>query len=561
MARNMHIDTQSPLYSEDLAPIPVEERTWGLWDMTAIWIGMAVCIPTYLLASYMIKSGLNWIEALVIIALGNLIITIPMVLNGHAGVKYGLPFPVLGRASFGTSGIHLAALVRGIVACGWFGIQTWIGGLAFYAIWHVVQGTAPSTALDSGKFAGFALFWLLNVYFILKGTESIKWLEKFAAPILILIGLVLLVWGTREVGSFSGVLHQSSQLAQPSAVKSPEGIIGLFPIKDKDGMIKASSYGIGDTSLPDTWIPLTEYGQTVEASMFATPNNSDPLIYFKNDKGHVSSGFTAVSQQPKRSLWDKSWAYLLWLTAMVGFWATMAISIADITRFTQTQHNQRMGQFLGLPGTMALFSFVGIFVTCAALVIFPDVMIADDAPWDPVSLIGKFQNPMVVVIAQVFMIIATLSTNIAANVIAPANAFSNVWPSRITFRTGGLITAFLGIVICPWLLLDEISNLLLFVSSFLGPVLAILLCDYYIIRKTEINVPALYDHKGIYGYDKGINSAAMWALASGVATALVGIFIPALSFLYTLSWFSGFVVAFGVYAWLMRKPKREVIEI
>ncbi|MFT7605500.1 MAG: NCS1 nucleoside transporter family, partial [Saprospiraceae bacterium] len=130
--------TASDLYSEDLAPVPKGKRTWTKWHLAALWVGMAVCIPTYLLASYMILDGMSWIEALVIIGLANIIITIPMVLNGHAGVKYGIPFPVIGRASFGINGIHIAAIVRAIVACGWFGVQTWIGGLAIYAIYCAV---------------------------------------------------------------------------------------------------------------------------------------------------------------------------------------------------------------------------------------------------------------------------------------------------------------------------------------------------------------------------------------------------------------------------------------
>ena len=166
----------SYLYSEDLAPVPKENRTWTQWHLAALWVGMAVCIPTYLLASYMIIDGMSWLEALIIIGLANLIITIPMVLNGHAGVKYGIPFPVIGRSSFGIKGIHIAAIVRAIVACGWFGIQTWIGGLAFYAIYCVFAGVDIGTGLSVGKFVGFGIFWLINIFFIWRGTESIKFL-------------------------------------------------------------------------------------------------------------------------------------------------------------------------------------------------------------------------------------------------------------------------------------------------------------------------------------------------------------------------------------------------
>jgi cytosine/uracil/thiamine/allantoin permease len=548
----------SSLYSEDLAPIPKNERTWGLWDMTAIWVGMAVCIPTYLLASYMIKGGLNWLEALIIIALGNLIITVPMVLNGHAGVKYGIPFPVIGRASFGTKGIHIAAVVRGIVACGWFGIQTWIGGLAFYAIWHAINGTSPSLGLDAGKFVGFALFWLLNVYFIWKGTESIKWLEKFAAPILIAIGIGLIIWGTNATGGFGKVLEQSEQLGQPSAVissASNEQSLELFPIKNIDGSIKASQFRIENSSNPSgsTWQPISEYGQSVSVN----ENFDGSQITFRNETTQ-SSSFSASEIPAPKGFWNKIWTYLLFLTAMVGFWATMAISIADITRFTSTQRNQILGQFIGLPTTMALFSFVGIFVTCAAVVVFPDVLIADDAPWDPVSLVGKFSNPTVVIIAQIFMIIATLSTNIAANVIAPANAFSNILPSKISFRSGGIITALIGIIICPWWIMNEISGLLVFVSGLLGPVLGILICDYFFIRDKHLEIDELFKEGGIYSYNgTGFNKAAMIALAIGVGTALIGYWVPSLNFLYTLSWFTGFLISFGIYYLLMKETKKS----
>ncbi len=551
---------RSPLYSEDLGPVPAEGRTWKMWDLAAIWVGMAVCIPTYLLASYMIKSGLNWVEALVIIALGNVIVTIPMALNGHAGVKYGIPFPVVGRASFGIRGIHIASVVRGVVACGWFGIQTWIGGLAFYEIWNALIGSSSVAGLEFGKFVGFFLFWLINVYFIWKGTESIKQLEKFAAPILIGIGLLLIIWGATTAGGFGIVLKQSKQLSAPAAMiksgdKSRQTLLSLNPIKDKEGAIKASQFRlIGEGEQTADW-------QTTDVDLANVPvaenRGEDLKIQFQaNQNGQeVQSSIILVqpSQASATSFWSKLNSYLLWLTAMVGFWATMAISIADITRYSSTQKEQVYGQFIGLPGTMLLFSFVGVFVTCAAVINFPDVLAPEDAPWDPVSLLGKFEHPAVVIIAQIFMIIATLSTNIAANVIAPANAFSNIAPRRISFRQGGLITAIIGIVICPWWLLDEISGLLLFVSSFLGPVLGILVADYFVVRNKKLELAELFKPGGVYSFKNGFNPAAMIALAAGVATALAGLLIPALSILYTLSWFTGFGVSFLVYYGMMRK--------
>ena len=561
--------SNSPLYSDDLAPVPEEKRSWGMWDLAALWVGMAVCIPTYLLASYMIKNGLSWLEALIIIALGNVIITLPMVMNGHAGVKYGIPFPVVGRAAFGTKGIHIASVVRGIVACGWFGIQTWIGGLAFYAIWNAMTGAEGSTELVFGKFVGFALFWLVNLFFILKGTESIKWLEKFAAPILISIGILLIAWGAKTAGGFGIVLQQSDQLAIQTAILTErDGTLNLElnPIKDKEGKIKATDFKMILPTLQGEvetkWIstntdlkniPVRSFAPGVQDKDVIAGNKQIKLQLRDTNSNATSTEMTIGINNPDEG-GSKIMTYLLWLTAMVGFWATMAISIADITRFTSTQRNQRLGQFIGLPGTMALFSFVGIFVTCASVINFQDVLIAEDAPWDPVSLLAKFDNPIVVIIAQIFMLIATLSTNIAANVIAPANAFSNLLPKQISFVRGGVITAIFGIIICPWWMLDEISSLLLFVSSFLGPVLGILICDYFIVRKKQLDLADLFKVDGIYSFgSSGINSSAMIALLVGVLVALLGLLVPALSFLYTLSWFTGFFAAFIVYYFLMPK--------
>lgn len=547
----------SDLYSEDLAPVPPENRTWGKWSLAALWVGMAVCIPTYLLASYMIGSGMNWVEALVIIGLANLIITIPMVLNGHAGVKYGVPFPVIGRASFGTTGIHLPAIVRAIVACGWFGIQTWIGGLAIYAIFHALTGGEPASGLSVGKFISFAIFWFINIYFIWKGMESIKFLEQYSAPILILIGLLMIGWGANKAGGFGIVLEQSKQLEVPAVelVNENDGQYLHFNlIQSLDGTVKAEEFNLEVNGNSTDWQPIS--GTPLQVNF---EEGADVQIAFRRqgESGYLVSSKVSptLRTNENQSFGDKIWSYILWLTIMLGFWATMSLSIADITRYAATQREQVAGQFLGLPGTMMLYSFVAIFVTCAAIVNFDDVLVGNDAPWDPVSLLAKFDNPLVVVISQIFMIIATLSTNIAANVIAPANAFSNLFPKKITFRMGGVITGIIGIIICPWFLMDEISNILIFVSGLLGPVLGIMLSDYYWLRKKEMAIAELYKSEGAYSYAGGINMAAMISLVAGVGIALIGYFVPALEPLYKLSWFTGFAVSFFLYYFLMkRKP-------
>lgn len=574
---NLELDNSlksSPLYSEDLAPVPLSKRTWNKWNLAALWVGMAVCIPTYILASYMIKTGLSWQAALIIIGLANAVITIPMVLNGHAGVKYGIPFPVVGRAAFGHRGIHIPSFLRAIVACGWFGVQTWIGGLALYSIWNAATGATPSVGLDIGKFIGFGAFWLINIYFIWKGTESIKWLEDWSAPILILIGLMLIGWGVREGGGFKEVLAQSKRLEKPTAAYNPlTKNVNFSYIRNKDNSPKASQVNM--------WVPIADGNEHEMGWVDITWNFIDPSAISPHefnlqkvpadvDYKNIDNGSRAIKIQVKNSETTSSkvnativnassnalfWNYILWFTAMVGFWATMSISISDITRFAKSQDDQIKGQFIGLPGTMIFYSFVGIFVTCAAVGIFKDILVAEDAPWNPVSLVSKFKSPAVVIFAQIAMIIATLSTNIAANVIAPAYAFSNMFPKAISFKMGGVIAGIIGILICPWWLMDEISNLLLFVSGLLGPILGILLCDYFIIRHKTLNINALFQPDSEYNYSSGFNTAALIAMVVGVLAALIGKWIPALDFLFSLSWFTGFVVAFGIYYFLMNKKK------
>jgi cytosine/uracil/thiamine/allantoin permease len=389
------------------------------------------------------------------------------------------------------------------------------------------------------------------MYFIWKGTESIKWLETYSAPILVIMGIALIYWSYAKADGFLVVLNQSVQLEKTSATitqTDDKFYLNLNALQDKEGNLKVSEYNIvsNDNS---TWEVFTN-------SPILITNSENVTVQFRNTEDDIevlSSVVTANVLNTEGNSDSKLWQYLLWLTAMVGFWATMSISIADITRYASTQKDQIAGQFIGLPATMMLYSFVGIFVTCAAIINFKYILIADDAPWDPVSLIAKFKNPVVVIVAQVFMIIATLSTNIAANVIAPSNAFSNLWPKKISFKAGGTITGIIGILIAPWWLLNEISGFLIFVSGLLGPVLGILIADYFLIRKKRLELAELYKEDGIYSYNKtGFNKAAMIALFVGVFLALIGYWVPALNFLYLLSWFTGFIISFVLYYLLMK---------
>jgi nucleobase:cation symporter-1, NCS1 family len=457
------------LINSDLAPTKVSERSWGTYAIAALWIGMSVNIPTYMLASGLISGGMNWWQALMTIGLGNLIVLIPMVLNAHAGTKYGIPFPVLARASFGTKGSNIPALLRAIVACGWFGIQTWIGGQAINSLIIILL---PDWAVFSfGPAIGFMLFWVMNVYFIVKGIESIKWLESYGAPFLLLVGLGLLIWAYINAGGFGPILSQPSKF----------------------------------TTAGEFW-------------KFFIPS----------------------------------------LTGMVGFWATLSLNIPDFTRYAKSQKSQMIGQALGLPPAMVMFSFIGIAVTSATVIIF------GEAIWDPVVLLSRFESPIVIAISLLSLIIATLTTNIAANVVSPANDFANLSPKHINFVKGGLITAVVGIMMMPWKLLSDYSayifGWLIGYSSFLGPIAGILICDYFIIRKRELNGKDLYDPKGIYAYKNGFNLIAIYALIAGVFVALIGLFVDDLRFLYDYAWFVGFAVAFVVY-WILMNSKAKPVAL
>ncbi len=434
----------SGLSNPDLAPVPADKRNWSAWNIAALWIGMAVCIPTYMLAAGMIEKGMAWWQALLTVMLGNLIVLVPMVLNGHGGTKYGIPFPVLARASFGTSGAHVPAVARSLVACGWFGIQTWIGGAAIYAILSTLGWISedPEAArigflgISAWQFACFLAFWALHVAIIMCGITSIKWLESWAAPFLIASGVALLIWAIVKV--------------------------------------------------------------------------DDPGKLFKSQ-----SSFTSAGQ-----FWS---VFSVQLTAMVGFWATLSLNIPDFTRYTRSQRDQIVGQVAGLPATMTLFCFIGIIVTGATVVIF------GEAIWDPVELVKRMGSPTVVVVSMLALLLATLSTNLAANVVSPANGFSNLAPRRIGFRLGGLITCVIGIAIMPWRLMEDLGayifTWLIGYSALLGPIAGIMICDYFLIRRTRLDVDALYDAKGRYG---GVNWRAMVALGLAVLPNLPG-FINAAS--------------------------------
>ena len=472
--------SDAALSNPDLAPVSPERRTWTWWHIASLWIGMAICIPTYTLASGLVDQGWTWQAAVGAVVLGNLVVLLPIALNSHAGTRYGIPFPVLARASFGVLGANVPALLRGLVACGWFGIQTWIGGWAIYKLIEVMWpgiATLPQllpafVGLNTGEFLCFMLFWAMNVWIVLRGMDSIKFLETWGSPFLLAVGVALFVWAWARAGGLGPMLQNP-----------PVGPSAHPPV--------GSVFGAG-------------------------------------------------------------------LTSAVAFWGTMALSIPDFSRYAKSQRDQVIGQAVGLPGTMALFAFIGAAVTSATAVMF-GTRIAD-----PVALLARIGGPLMIMLSMAGLTIATLTTNIAANIVAPANGFSNVAPHKISFKQGAMITAVIGILMMPWRLYNDaaayIFTWLIGYGALLGPVAGIMIADYFLLRSGILAVDDLYRRGGVYEYRRGVNWVAMAAFVLGVLPSLPG-FIGALSgqpaggFLggvYNWAWFVGFLVSSAVYVAGMR---------
>jgi nucleobase:cation symporter-1, NCS1 family len=457
---------QSWLWNKDLAAVPREKRNWATYNYAALWVAMSVNIPTYMLASGMIAGGMNWRQAIFTVFLGNVIVLVPMLLNAHAGAKYGIPFPVFARSSFGVLGANIPAILRALVACGWFGIQTWIGGEAINTMLAV---------LISGwdhRWICFFLFWLINLAVILRGLETIRYLQGIAAPLLLVLGLAMLAWAYHRAGGFGPML-----------------------------------------SAPSKFRTFSQFFR------FFVPS----------------------------------------LNGVVAFWATVALNIPDFTRYAKGQKEQMLGQALGLPTTMTLYSFIGVAVTSATVVVF------GQAIWDPVVVLSRLGNPFAVVVAMIALLLATLNVNVAANIVSPANDFSNVYPRRISFKLGGLMTCVVGgLIFQPWKLLANYGNYIFGwlggYASFLGAIAGVLIADYYLVRKTIILTDDLYDRGTFYEFTRGFNWRAVGSLLAGIGVALVGLIVPGLHSLYSYAWFVGFLVSFSLYWASMghRRPPRAV---
>ena len=463
----------SPRYNDDIAPTKASQRTWSRWNVASLWVGMAICVPTYTLGGVLTAYfGLSVSEALWTILVANIVVLIPLTLNAFPGTRYGIPCPVVLRASFGIIGSNVPSLIRAVVACGWFGVQTLFGGIAIHLMlsalfdgWAALGGT--------GEVIGFFIFWVLNIAVVIRGSESIKHLETIAAPLLLAVAIGLVVWALPKISV-------TELLAVPAS--RPEG-----------------------------------------------------SSFFKYFMGG--------------------------LTAMVGFWATLSLNIPDFSRYARSQRSQVIGQIIGLPLTMFLFSGLGVVLTAASFELVGETVA------DPVNLIGHIDNPMWVFLSMLMIILATISTNTAANIVSPTNSFQNIAPRYINENRGVLITGFIGILLMSWELLKKLgwiesdvslesmySNWLLGYSSLLGPIAGIMIVDYFLIKNQEYDLLAIYQDNAGY---PAWNKAGFIAFLIPVGLTLIAITTGQLGWFYDYGWFTGSILGGLIYYLVARGEIRS----
>lgn len=464
------------LTNDDLKPTTPDQRSFSGWEMASLWIGLVVGVPTYYLAGSLVDLGMAWWQGIATVVTANIILLIPLVLTGDVGTRYGLSFPVLARSAFGIRGAHIPTLLRALVGCGWYGIETWIGGEAIFLLLpknikhSALSQSLPWLGTSPIEFACFITFWVAQLAVVWKGMDGIRDIEKYSAPILIVLTSALLIWAYVNAGGFGHMLAMSSHLS----------------------------------------------------------NSEFWALFFPS------------------------------LTANISFWATLALNIPDFTRYAKSQTDQIIGQ-AGLPVFMGAFTFVGLAVTSSTQVIFGRVIS------NPILLLGEIGGVSTMILAIFGISLATLTTNIAANVVAPANALVNLSPSKFTFRRGALLTALLGIAFQPWRLLKSSESFvytwLVGYSALLGPIGGIILADYYLIKGTRLSIKDLYtiNTSGEYYYRGGYNLAAMAALVIGILPVVPGFLqkvgilnaVPgSFMVIYENAWFFSFFIAGALY-WVL----------
>ncbi|WP_206459513.1 NCS1 family nucleobase:cation symporter-1 [Anaerovorax sp. IOR16] len=469
----------SKYYNGDLAPTSISQRTWTTYNVSSLWIGMSICLPTYALSASLVALGLSPLAALINVTIGNLLVLIPMQLNSHAGTKYGVPYPVFARLAFGPRGAHIASIARGIVGCGWVGIQTWFGGKALHLI---LMTLIPNFSGNQATlFVTCFIFWSINISLAYRGPEWIRKLESWGAPFLGILTIALLIWAT----------------------------------------LAAKAHG------------------NIEAmDILNLPMNQDKLA--------EGGGFWAV--------------FAAGLTSNLAFWSTLALNIPDFSRYAKSQRTQFLGQLYGMPTTLGIFALISAYVTAATSFITPDGSMITD----PAEVVTLISNSVATVLGAAGIIIATLTTNIAANFVAPANGFSNLAPKKISYKIGVIITGILAMIMQPWQFMKDgnvfIYDWLGLYGVMLAPIAGIFLADYYIVKKKNMDVMSLFQaEEGRYWYKKGFNYIAFFSWLCGCIPPILGKIISSLHWMTNNGYLISFFISLIIYPILMKTSPHSLV--
>lgn len=426
------------LYNQDLSPTPPEERTWGVFSLFAMWMSDVHSVGGYTFAASLFFLGLTGWQVLISMLIGIMIVYFLMNLIDRPSLKYGIPYPVVARISFGVMGANLAAVVRGVVGIVWYGVQTYF---ASKAVQVLIITLAPSSVslthndilgLSTLSWISFLFMWVFQLLIFLSGMERIRKFIDFCGPVVYVVMFALAIY----ILSQSGFSSLALQLSPPAA--STGATIGVMA-------------------------------------------NAAMLI--------------------------------------VAYFAALLLNFGDFARFGKDEATMKKGNFLGLPVNFLVFSIITVIVTAGTLRVFGAAIM------DPVLIVQKIGNPIVVVIGSVTFIVATMGINIVANFVSPAYDIANLYPEKINFRRGGLITSILSVLVCPWLFVASPQAITLFVSIFgavLGPMFGIIVADYYLVKRQTIKVADLYTMStdGDFYYDGGWNSRAVISLALAGALSI-----------------------------------------
>jgi NCS1 family nucleobase:cation symporter-1 len=458
MMESAHADLDSP----DLRPIPPEARTWQWRSLASVWAGIVFCVPSYLLSCGMLEHGMGWWQAVLVVLAGNLVLWIPMVMIGHAGTRYGIAYPVLLRASFGTLGARLPVLLRTAVAVGWFGVQTSVGGFAIYHLLNLMLGgllegsALPLVGVSFWQLNCFLGFWLLQVWFLRRwGMDGVHKLAWYGAPALLAAGLLLVLWAWVQADGFASILSSTSRFADGQSMHGQA--MDVFP----------------------------------------------PL-----------------------------------LAQMVALWMLLAINIPDYTRYVRDQGQQLLGQFVGLPLGIAFFSLVGVTVPFATVDIFnaEEIAAATGAaaaagaaaavgisdPLEVIGLMGGFAR----VLGLLALVLAAFTTNLFAHLVPASTGLVALRPQQLDFSKAATVAACAALLLLPWRIVEWSGGTVFIwlagLGAMLSPVVGILIADYFLLRRRQLDVAALYQHPGPYSYFRGWSLTALFALLVGNLLAVPG---------------------------------------